>query len=82
MDAKFLEREIIPWKPKGRPLQDPLMRLGLVEIVACDVPENIKIFIENLQQANKEDDDKLFNLIDDDLWKAVCERINASKNSP
>lgn len=80
--SKFLEREITPWKPKGRPLQDPLMCLGLVEIVACDVPENIKIFIENLQQANKEDDDKLLNLIDDDLWKAVCERINASKNSP
>lgn len=80
--SKFLEREITPWKPKGRPLQDPLMRLGLVEIVACDVPENIKMFIENLQQANKEDDDKLLNLIDDDLWNAVCERINASKNSP
>lgn len=80
--SKFLEREIKPWNPKGQPLKDPLMRLGLVEIVACDVPKNIKDFINNLQQANKEDDENLLKLINDDLWNAVCKRINDSKNSP
>ena len=80
-EVPVLNEKVKDWKLKGnRAIQDPILKLWMIEAAEVEVPQNICDFITKIERKtcphmNVEDDITMSKMFDQDLWEKIEQKF-------